>query len=312
MYASELLQKDREMVMCAVKTAPEILGTVGKLYANDREIMMLAVSVSGTNLKYADETLRNDKEIVMTAFSNVGKYDYFDDGLKYVSDALCNDKDVVMAAVLISGGKALQYVSRALKKDKDILLESITRDRIRDFSRSLTPYPTIAHIDPKLLDDFDFMVSAIGKDFDYMKFASKRLLRDPDFYKAAVLSVPTEERNFFKPLNGAPRCIKNNDELVAFILQDCSNDNFKYIGKHQRENKELFMKILEKTDVWSVLRYAGPTLRADKEFVLTVLKIRQHNFRAECKHVPKSLHEDKDIEDIVRDFWIKCYKQQGM
>ena len=80
----------------------------------DREVMLAAVKVDGQALYYGSKEVRNDKEIVLEAVTRKGLI------LKYASHELREDKDIALAAVK-QDKRALEYIaSEELKQDPNI------------------------------------------------------------------------------------------------------------------------------------------------------------------------------------------------
>ena len=133
-YASEELQKDREVVLTAVTQDGKAMQFASRDFWRDREFVLAVAAVQSfvtekrkhrSNkvlfMKYVSVELRADRELVMAAVAQDGL------ALEYASEKLRADREVVWAAVM-RDGHALEYASEKLRADR--LLRWISVDQI--------------------------------------------------------------------------------------------------------------------------------------------------------------------------------------
>eukprot|EP01061_Rhynchopus_euleeides_P017808 TRINITY_DN29491_c0_g1_i1.p1 TRINITY_DN29491_c0_g1~~TRINITY_DN29491_c0_g1_i1.p1 ORF type:complete len:318 (+),score=78.47 TRINITY_DN29491_c0_g1_i1:37-954(+) len=119
-HAWPYLQRDKEIVMAAVRHDGSALQYASKQLRHDREVVLKAVGC-GAALQHASEELQCDKGVVMEAVFRDG------DALQYASGELRCDKELVLTAV--SGcGTSLQYASTELRGDREVVLKAVLGD----------------------------------------------------------------------------------------------------------------------------------------------------------------------------------------
>ncbi len=119
--SSLLCQKDREIMLEAVKKTGAVLQYASPELKNDKDIVLAAVKQNGWALQYASDALKADRDVVLEAVKQDGR------ALEFASDVLKNDREIVLEAVK-QNGWALQYASDALKADRDVVLEAVKQN----------------------------------------------------------------------------------------------------------------------------------------------------------------------------------------
>ena len=126
-YADESFQKDREVALLAALSCAEgeesgmiVESYIDAKFKKDKAFMLEVVSADGSALYHADESLKKDKEVVFAAAKNNGI------SFMYADESLKADRDFVLK-VVNEDGTALQFARDELKKDKEIVLACIKK-----------------------------------------------------------------------------------------------------------------------------------------------------------------------------------------
>jgi len=106
-------QNDRDVVITAVKNT-EALKLAHSDQQKDKNVVMIAVKAHGHNLRSAHKDLRNDKEVVLQAVRRNGM------ALLHASDKLKGDEEVAYAAAR-QNQYSLRYASNELRGDGEFL-----------------------------------------------------------------------------------------------------------------------------------------------------------------------------------------------
>jgi len=98
-YADDTLKNDRELVKKAVQSnGPPVLQAVNKRFQKDKEIVLLALKNNGMAIHCVHKSLLEDREVVLTAVKSDGMALYeldTDDRIEFYMD----DKEIVLEAV---------------------------------------------------------------------------------------------------------------------------------------------------------------------------------------------------------------------
>lgn len=177
--ASEELLEHNEIMLAFIKENSEAFHSASQNLKEDRKFVMAAVKHDGSILEYISEEFQNDPEIVMEAV----KQNSF--ALEFASEELRNNPEIVMMAVE-NTGQALYFASDEIKHNRDIVMKAIKQDKQALDSASET-----------LRSDHDFMLKVIeSTNADILHYASKNLLKDPNF-KSTAIKRDKKARFFF-------------------------------------------------------------------------------------------------------------------
>ena len=96
-YADDTLKNDRELVKKAVQSdGPPVLEAVNKRFQKDKEIVLLALKKNGMAIHGVHKSLLEDREVVLSAVKSYGMalYEFDTEGELYI-----HDKEIVLEAV---------------------------------------------------------------------------------------------------------------------------------------------------------------------------------------------------------------------
>jgi hypothetical protein len=155
------LQKDKEVVLVAVKKSGSALRHASKELKGDREIVLEAVKQDGLALQFASEELKNNKEVILVAV----KERYV---LQFASEELRGDKEIILAATK-QNAHALQYASEELKGDKKIVLEAVRQHGY-----------ALQYASEELKGDKKIVLEAVKQNRYALQYASEELKGDGD------------------------------------------------------------------------------------------------------------------------------------
>ncbi|MEE3342773.1 MAG: DUF4116 domain-containing protein [Bacilli bacterium] len=212
-------EKDRNIILSAVRKEGLALKHADESLKKDREIVLEAVKKNSYALEYADASLKKDKKIVLTALKK------FSSALQYADDSLKKDKEVALFAINVSG-YALEYVDESLKKDKNLVLFAINKVPL-----------SLKYADDSLKKDKEVVLSAVKQEGYAIMYADDSLKKDKEVVLEAV------KQNGWA-LQYADASLKKDKEIVlAAIKQD--SYSIKYADESLKEDPE-FMKEVKK------------------------------------------------------------------
>ncbi len=166
-YASLELKNDKDIVLEAVKQNGRALVFASDDLKINREVFLEAVKQDGRALQFASDVLKADREVVLEAVKQTGW------ALQFTSATLKADRDVVLKAVK-QGGFALQFASDDLKADRDVVLEAIKQNGALAFASAT------------LKADRDVVLKAVKQDGFALQFAYDDLKADREVVLEAV------------------------------------------------------------------------------------------------------------------------------
>ena len=212
-YADSALQRDKDVMLAAVKQSSLVLSNNTVAQSADKEVILAAINAHGVGLQYASDDLKADKEVVLAAVKKDGWE------LRFAAEHLAADKDVVLAAVK-QRGLALAHCSRELQHDKEVVLAAVAQNgwelryvpiEMRDKEVVLTATASngdALHMVPEALkNDRDVVLTAVGQHGQALGKASLGLRSDKDLVLAAV-------RQDGKALQHAAAELQDDEEVV--------------------------------------------------------------------------------------------------
>jgi len=184
------LQRNREVVMAAVRQDFRALGYADNKLKNDIAFMTVIVAMDAHALQYASERTKDNRDVVMAAIQNDCR------ALQFASESMKGDKEIV-TTVMKKDYHALEW---ALLKDKDIMLSLV----------AIEVY-ALYYASDKLKNDKDVVLAAVAHDGRALMYASHALRNDKEVVLAAVAQNG-------RALQYASHALKNNRDVVLAAL----------------------------------------------------------------------------------------------
>lgn len=282
---TEAARCDAEVVLAAVRRHGEALRHAHERLRADTAIVLEAVRQNGSALRYADEALTADREVVLAAISAAPGGCFDGDKLRFAHESLRADRAVVLAAVS-HFGSSLEYASTSLKADKEVVLSAVSNQHTPLFEGEkealLFAHPSLRAdrevilaavrrsgailqlLDGALRADREVVDAAVGSCGRALRFAHESLLADRDILLKALQG--RSEDAF--PIDEVPSSWMADWEVVRHMV---SRDTSVFSRAHEtlRKDKDAVMEVVRLD--FSALRWADPSLQADKEVVLAAL-----------------------------------------
>jgi len=169
-YADKSLKKDREIVWEAVKQFGMAFACADDKFKKDRKLVLEAVKRGecATALKYADTLLKKDEKFILQALkTNI-------EILKYADDSLTKDKKFILKVVK-QNGWTLEFVDTLFRKDEDVILAAVKSTNCAFY-----------YIDDRFKKDRKFMLKAVKTNGHALEFADTLLRKDREIVLEAV------------------------------------------------------------------------------------------------------------------------------
>ena len=272
-------QGDRGIVLAAVSRTGSAL-QYAPSFQGDRAIVLAAVSRNGSALQYAP-SLQGDRAIALAAVSRDGM------ALRH-APSFQGDRAIVKAAVK-ENGAALNLAAPMLQSDKEVL-DVITSNavRFRDAYEVLRTMPqlrghramveaainqtpgddVLQYASPELQANREVVMAAVKSKVSELKYASEKLRGDKNF----MLDVL--RRSHGEALQYASEALRGDVDVVeAALLSDrrCSeSSSLRYAAPSLQANKELVTAAVRRNT--RAFRHAAPELRRDRLFVGSLIR----------------------------------------
>ena len=239
-----------------------------------------------------DDIFKSDKEVVMAAVTGYG------DNLEYAADSLKADKEVVLAAVNNSGS-ALRFSADDLKEDPEIFIPSL-----RNYA-SLEDFPEQFKADKK------FVLGAVAISGENLEYASDELKANKEIIKAAIKNDSGSLRHASEALRADKEIVleamKNGgvdfrdidekfkvDKEVVLEAVKSDNNLVSQISDELKADKEIHIAALESNNGTFHIEYAPDSLKADKEFILSIIQSYEDGYDA-LEYVSDEIKSDKEL-----------------
>jgi len=222
-YASEEFQKDRGIVVAAVKQNASIFQGLPEEIRADREITLLAVFGDGRNLEYAAKELHADLELVDVAVrtyaralllcpqvfwnadlvltavntSKRGSPSLHTSFLQHTQLKVVFGQKDFMQAAIENDPMSLQFAANNLKADRELVTRAVDIN-----------WRALEHAAYELRSDRELMRMALAQNPCALQFAGKELCNDFDLVLAAVKVDPNA-------LTYASRKLQQDDVVSA-------------------------------------------------------------------------------------------------
>lgn len=280
-------------------------------FKNDKEVMSAAVRADINNFALSSEELRDDKQFVLEVFGRAS-YSYSDNTevFKYVSARLRDDNEIATKVLTNTerGWKNLEYLSDRLKGDKDFILTVID---VRENTGGTIPDSgageMIVFASEDLRKDKDVVTKSILNGNLELEGVADEVKNDKNFMLEIMKNLwsTVETRRLYKNL---PVQLKTDKNIVfAAIFQGrgrdkqlCANSVAKEVPIEALRDREVALEVIkvsghgykrEEMDSLpeeminderfileglkynlSAMRFAGPKLRNDKNFIMKALR----------------------------------------
>ena len=253
-YFSDEIKNNEEMVKIAISQKPWSLEFASEELRGNRKIVEYALEKSdnGYLLSYASDALKANEQLVLKAVKTNGF------AMKIASENLRNNQRVVEMAVNHTAS-ALEDATEAIRQNKDFVLKLIgkkwsTAGRIRYISNSLKENKT---------------------------FILKAVEQNPYVFEYISNSIKSNKDIVIKALQGdglllryTPDQFRYDKEVVLIAVRN-NGDALTYASYMLQGDKEVVRTAILNRKLKSVdffpFKYASDNLRADKEFVKSLL-----------------------------------------
>ena len=205
-----------------------------------------------------------------------------------------NDRPLVLEAIK-HDGSALQFASSDIRRDQDIVLEAGKKHRW-----------ALQFADRELFDDASFLLRAIELDSAVLQLATMKMRGDRGFMIEAgenqsplptVCHAKTTERSRFRhrssetglaclAICGGPELLGNAELMLEAF---CPGSAFTRVCCTKLKKKRQLLEALKLCN--SVLHFAEPEARQDRDLVLAAVKISGQ----ELKFAAPDLRRDREI-----------------
>lgn len=277
-YASKELKNDRDVVLRAVQQNAEALKFTHEKYYSDYEIILEAVKKDAKTLFYASSELKCNREIVMEAVRKNGR------ALVMASKQFLSDKEIILEA-LKTYSEIFHDIPQELKNDMNFVLQasqySISALKYlpkeyksnREFILQIVKQngSALAWTDEELkYHDREIVLEAVRNDGRAIYFVPK----EGTFYNDKEITLQAIQHGCTLELV-SPKFHSDRDVLLTAARRDANSLSFISTQTSLMENNfELYQEVaLEcvKKDA-DVFQYISPTLRNNKEFILTAIR----------------------------------------
>lgn len=307
-YATDF-SDDKEIALLAIKDSPFSFQFASDRLKDDDEVATLALSGHGDNFQHLSERLRGSKEMMFLALHSLPeneftdrwvitavaseelrkdkevareilKYYHFD--IKNIHESLLDDFDFIreMVETEENGDMILHFVSDRLKADREFIKYAVSKshyllaeasDELKDDDEIVrlaldnSPY-AIEYASDRFKDNKDIILGIVKKNPGAIQCASERLRDDYDVVMAAVSQKGSLLEYASKRLLGDKEVV-----MAALDSGDCNN-LLGYVSEELRNDKEVVFTAI--VNGWHFdFRYASPSLKADREFVLSIIEV---------------------------------------
>ena len=268
-FADPVLQKDKDIVLAAVTKGGLALEFVDSVFRKDKDIVLAAVTNNSLALEFADPVLRKDKEIVLAAITK----NHW--ALEFADPDLLKDKDFMLAAVT-KNGFALEFIDPVFQKDEDIVLAAVTQygwalafaDPVFRKNKDIVLAGVtnngmaLEFADPALQKDKEGVLAAVTQNGRALAFADPALQKDKEVVLAAVT------QNGMALASADPVFRKDKDFVFATITQNGMALGFADFAL--RRDKKVVLAAVTQNGM--ALEFADRALLWDKEVVLAAVK----------------------------------------
>ena len=277
-YGPEVLKKDKEVILTAVKQNGLSLFFANQELKNDKEVVLTAIEQNGLALQHASEELKNNKEVVLTAVKNNINIQEIADIIKkqlndrelvleliknnamwlqYASEVLKNNKELVLTAVK-KDGLVLRYASEELKNDKEVVLTAINQNVF-----------ALQYASEELKNNKELILTAVKKDGLALRCASKEQRNNKEVVLEAM-------NNNVYSLIYASEEMQKDSELVSYYIQKRFEEVQKRINDSSVSEKQysLIDKLKSKYYITYLKKVVSKDISKDndKDFYWTMLK----------------------------------------
>jgi hypothetical protein len=254
-YFSDEIKNNEEMVKIAISNKPWSLEFVSEKLRGNRKIVEYALDKTdnGYLLTYASDALKANEQLVLKAVKTNGF------ALRIASENLKNNQGVVEMAVN-NRASALEEATDAIRQNEDFVLKLIgkqwsTANRFRYISNSLKEnkpfilkaieqnFHVFEYVSNSMKSNKDVVIKALQGNAYMLKYAPDQFTYDKEVVLKAV-------RNRGDALHYVSSSLKNDKDVVRTAILNGKNKNYVSL---------------------SPFKYASDTLKADKQFVKSLL-----------------------------------------
>jgi len=213
-------------------------------FVGDSGVVAAAIKNDGHQLRYASDDLKADKKLVNAAVEKEPR------ALEHAAEKLRNNKTFMFEHIKKNNFLA-RYLGSELSEDKDyglMLMRKLGTD-------------ILGHLSETLLDNREFLFSAISLDKHALKHASEKLRNDREVVLASMRWGDTEAY-IGKKLRNDPSFVKHVIEknLVG------EDGDFDWLGDKLKGSEEFMYEQAPKLP--KLLAFAAKPLRTSKQFLL--------------------------------------------
>ena len=180
---------------------------------------------------------------------------------------------------LLSWGRARRNVT--INQHSQLTMSGVPvglRERVTGWFRRAPKIPRYAAFAvPSLYDDESYVSAAVKQNWRNIRWASARLLRDPELVRIATASnwralliASSRDSRAFRDADPGLR----NDRKVALAVMRENGRALKWASPKQKEDYEIVLAALTRSHTCWVIKYAGPGVRNHLEIKLRLRQAR--------------------------------------
>ena len=265
------------------------------IFKSDKEVVMAAVTGYGNNLEYAADSLKADKEVVLAAVNNSGS------ALRFSADDLKEDPEIFIPS--LRNYASLEYFPEQFKADKKFVLGAVA------ISGNNLEYAS-----DELKANKEIIKAAIKNDSGSLRHASEALRADKEIVLEAMKNGGVDFRHidekFKVDKEVVLEAVKSNNNLVSQISDELKADkeihiaalesdfgtfHIEYAPDSLKADKEFILSIIQSYKYgYDALEYASDEIKSDKEFILSIIQSYEYGYDV-FRYISDDLKEDKDF-----------------
>lgn len=259
-YASPELQRDKELVLTAVRMNGWALEHAAQEMRQDAAVVMAAVETTGMALDFASKELKSNRSIVLAAIRKSGG-----NALKCASEELKQDRSVGLAAVH-ENGLMLEHVATALKDDQEVVSEAVKANGL-----------ALEHASARLRGVKEVAMRAVQSNPAALRFASDEMKANKEVVETAVA------KDGCVLLHAAPALRRNRDVVLLaateagplaleFAHEDLRRDPA-LIQAASKESRRRLAKEREQRKALEDFTWCAPETDTERESTVLGLKL---------------------------------------
>lgn len=335
-FASDQLKDDRELVLVAIENNGYLKYASPEL-RSDRAFVRQCVRIKPRSIEFVSDELKNDTQFILSLLTENDKC------WKHITDHHTKDEQFMLEAIRRSCNSATirQYMHHSLRRNFHFLWQlvklhaeyySLYASRRFKQRHSLFILKCIElhgsdfmrRVSIKARSDPRFVLRAVKKDPECIRFASKKLQRDDEFKREISENIDSttnvcpseiddarfefELEQVFEDVEGKihledwDEMWRNDEYFMLQMVKWHSFESLAWIGEQLDDNRQFITLCMRVSNGWA-LKYASPKWRDDNEVVFTAVSMRADG--SSLEYASERLRQDKE-------FVMRCAKRKHL